>query len=141
MKNKIFTIILSVILLMPAAFVNAETIPAPEDNTIAEEEVTEINSEDLSSEEASMTEAFSENQDIPYKQPISKKKLVKKFLLAMLAVGASSLILYFGLSVYNRIREGLPVQIKTSKGDSTLSAPDDFSDAVKTFLEKTNWNK
>lgn len=141
MKNKIFTIILSVILLMPAAFVNAETIPAPADNTIAEKEVTEINSEDLSSEEVSMTEAFSENQDIPYKQPISKKKLVKKFLLAMLAVGVSSLILYFGLSVYNRIREGLPVQIKTSKGDSTLSAPDDFSDAVKTFLEKTNWNK
>lgn len=141
MKNKIFTIILSVILLMPAAFVNAETIPAAADNTIAEEEVTEINSEDLSSEEVSMTEAFSENQDIPYKQPISKKKLVKKFLLAMLAVGASSLILYFGLSVYNRIREGLPVQIKTSKGDSALSAPDDFSDAVKTFLEKTNWNK
>ena len=140
MKNKILTIILSLLLCSSIMVPAAENVQDLLNSAINEEEITEDSSKMLYSEDAGESSILSENQEIPYKQPIDKKKLIKKFILAMLAVGASSLMLYFGLLMYNRIREGFPMQVKTNDGDTPLSAPDDFSDAVKIFLEKTKWN-
>lgn len=140
MKNKILTIILSLLLCSSIMVPAAENVQDVLNNTVNEEEITEDTSKIIYSEDANESSILSENQEIPYKQPIEKNKLIKKFLLAMLAVGVSSLMLYFGLLMYNRIRDGLPMQVKTNDGETPLSAPDDFSDAVKIFLEKTKWN-
>ena len=74
-----------------------------------------------------------------YKKPISKRKIVKKFLLAMFGVGISSFLIFFGLGLYNKVRDRLFSQVKTPEGKTSLQTPDDLDGAVKTFLEKTNW--
>lgn len=74
-----------------------------------------------------------------YKQPVSKRKVAKKFLLAMGGVGISSLLIFLGLSLYNRIREGFTSQFKTSDSETSLHTPEDLRSAVKSFLSKTNW--
>ena len=59
----------------------------------------------------------------------------------MLAVGLSSFVLYFGLTVYNRIREGNNiVQVKTPEGETPLETPNSLENAAKVFLEKTKWD-
>ena len=78
---------------------------------------------------------------IPYKQPVSKRSIAKKFLIAMFAVIASSFLIFMGLSLYNRLRDGFIMQQETPpEGNRPLDTPNDLSDAVKTFLDKTNWN-
>lgn len=77
-----------------------------------------------------------------YKQPVSKRKIAKKFLLAMLGVAISSIILYVLLSLYNKIRGALlNPQVKINGNETSLVTPDNLSDAVKTYLDKTNWDK
>lgn len=76
--------------------------------------------------------------NIPHKDPISKKKLAKKFLLAMFAVGVSSLTLYFGLNLYNKIREGSFAEAG-KPSNPALESPDTMNSAVKTFINKTHW--
>lgn len=73
-----------------------------------------------------------------YKQPVSKRKIAKKFLLAMGGVGASSLIIFLMLSLYNKVREGF-VQPKSSETEPSLETPTDLNEAVRAFLNKTNW--
>lgn len=136
MKNKILLILLSLMLSMPIPVLAVDSIPYAEKNADAVENVIDTLDQNMQEEQSYTDDAVS---NIYYKQPISKKKLVKKFFLAMLAVGLSSLILYFGLMLYNRLREGLPIQIKTKKSDSPLSAPSDLESASKIFLEKTKW--
>ena len=70
-----------------------------------------------------------------YKQPISKRKIVKKFLYAMGGVGISSFAIYFLLTVYNRIRD----EVLISDKDKILDSPDDLNSALKVFLEKSDW--
>ena len=57
----------------------------------------------------------------------------------MFAVLVSSITLYYGLSLYNKIRDGYAVPIKTNDGETSLQNPDDLESAVRTFLEKTQW--
>ena len=121
MKNRIFSIILSIVLSLPIAVWavdNAETVeqePPPIVNQLDED----IN-------------------ETEYKQPISKRKIAKKFLMAMGGVAVSSFALFFLLTIYNRIREGYG-QIKTPENETTLETPQDYNSAVKIFLEKTRW--
>ena len=75
-----------------------------------------------------------------YKQPVSKRKLVKKFLAAMGGVAASSFALFFILTVYNKARERYLNPVKTIDGENTLESPDNINSAVKTFLDKTDWS-
>ena len=51
----------------------------------------------------------------------------------------SSILLYSGLSAYNRLRDGIVKPVKTPEGETSLKTPEDMEEAVKTFLEKTNW--
>ena len=144
MKNKFLLIVITIMLSMPAISLRAEdSVQIPENEPAAVEQINEevqniMPQEDVINPEIQAVEA--EKTNLPYKQPISKRKLVKKFLLAMFAVGVSSLLLYFGLTVYNRIRDGLPVQVKTPEGETPLSSPTDLESATQTFLDKTKWN-
>ena len=74
-----------------------------------------------------------------YKEPISKRKIAKKFLFAMGGVAASSFSIFFILTVYNRVREKCLNKVKTLEGESSLEAPVDVKGAIKSFLDKTNW--
>lgn len=74
-----------------------------------------------------------------YKQPVSKRKIAKKFLLAMGGVAASSLIIFLLLTLYNKVREGFSSGVKTPEGQVSLETPDDLQGAVRAFLDKTDW--
>ena len=78
------------------------------------------------------------NSTIPYKQPVSKRKVAKKFLAAMAGVGVSSILLYVTLSLYNKVRSSIIEAAKEipPKGETSLVTPESLTDAVKTFLEK-----
>lgn len=109
MKKKIFTILVLAFILSP---VFAE--------------------EPLSNEPVSATTT----QEIPFKEPVSTHHLIMKFLYAMGGVTASSLILFIGLSLYNKIRNGA---IKRTDSDysNTLNTPNNMKDAINIYLEKT----
>lgn len=123
MKNKIFTIILSIVLSLPI------TVWAVDDA------VVDLNSLDQAPVVNQLDEDISNAE---YKQPISKRKIAKKFLLAMGGVAISSFSLFFLLTIYNRIR-GRFEHIKTVDNETTLETPQDYNQAVKIFLEKTKW--
>ena len=139
MKNKIFSIILSMFLLLPiSVWAVEETVQYDNETQQAIENVAENQQLDEDSS-AVAEEEPSQTVETPYKKPISKKKILKKFLFAMFGVVASSLILYFGLTIYNRIRDGLPVKVNTPEGETPLTTPVDLQGAVRSFLDKTKW--
>lgn len=76
---------------------------------------------------------------VPYKQPVSKRKIAKKFLLAMGGVAASSLIIFLMLSLYNKVRESFLNGAKIPENEVSLETPDDLQSAVRAFLNKTDW--
>lgn len=81
-----------------------------------------------------------EEEQVDYKNPIDKKKIAKKFLMAMGAVAGSSFLIYFGLTAYNRVRENLLGSHSADGVETSLETPENLEDAVKTFLDKTNWS-
>lgn len=123
--NKLFAIVLSIVLSLPIiTWAVDET--ALENTT---EQPVVVNQLDEDIEEA-------ENQ---FKQPVSKKKIAKKFLAAMGGVAISSFAIFSILTMYNRIRERFTNPIRNVDGETTLETPRDIDSAVKTFLDKTNW--
>ena len=123
MKNKISTIILSIILSLPI------TVWA-EDNVISDKAIFE---------QVPVANQLDEDiDDIGYKVPSKNKIIIKKFLYAMGGVATSSFAIFFLLTLYNRIRERYN-QIKTPDGQTTLETPKDYNSAVRIFLEKTKW--
>ena len=146
LKNKIIIITTALLLALPVYSEDAAN--AGLDDT------TQTVTETVSEETAAQTSLTNENEpsveendfdltQTPYKQPVSKKKIVIKFLLAMLGVAISSLVIYFGLTVYNRLRDGFVTPEKSEdsipESDKSLVTPQNMSDAVKTFVEKTHW--
>ena len=123
MKNKIFSIILAIVLSLPISVWAA-------DNTALIEPNVTVNQLD---------ENIKENTAADYKRPISKRKIAKKFLKAMAGVAVSSCTIFFILTVYNRFRERYIEQIRTPEGETSLETPENLESAVKTFLEKTMW--
>ncbi len=81
-----------------------------------------------------------QTETISYKQPISRRKIAKKFLLAMAGVGVSSVLLFLILSLYNKVREGVADKSIFAREGESLETPDNMADAIKTFLEKTRWD-
>ena len=62
------------------------------------------------------------------------KQTAIKFLVAMGGVAASSLLIYFGLTLYNKLfvnKDG-----RTFSKDDTLATPDNTDDAVAFFIKK-----
>lgn len=129
MKNRILAGIILTMLMLPVA---AEVLPVPVDTQNVEQSQVEVSEDTLSVEHMNPN-------SFPLKQPVSKRKIAKKFLLAMAGVAASSFSIYFILTIYNRIREGFVTPVKTQNGEISLETPDDLDSAVRTFLEKTNW--
>lgn len=120
MKNKIFTILIATILLMPVS------VQAVEDADIVQDVATTQN------------EIETVTEDI-YKQPVSKRKIAKKFLLAMSGVAISSITIFVMLTIYNRLRENFTAKRDTSDEEISLETPEDIQSAVKSFLSKTDW--
>ena len=141
MKNKLTAIILSMFLLLSVNVWAAEgDVRYDEETQQAIENIADMQNLDEESVEITEEEQVPETVASPYKQPISKKKILKKFILAMLGVLISSLALYFGLTVYNKIREIIvEPKIKDVEGETPLQSPADLEDAVRTFLDKTKW--
>ena len=135
MKNKIFTILVLTMLSLPIQVWAVDDVldsaPVQEENVINQKTDEEIEEQPITSYKQTSA---------PYKQPVSKKKIVLKFLAAMGGVTISSLILYVGLSLYNKLRSGHINKINTQEGETSLKTPDDLDEAIKTFLEKTKWN-
>lgn len=127
MNNKLFAIVLSVMLSLPIS------VWAVDDLTV---NLTSLPTANTLDDDAVGKGLESDNQ---YKQPISKRKIAKKFLAAMGGVAVSSFAIFFLLTVYNRIRENYVDQVHTPEGETSLETPDDINGAIKTFLEKTNW--
>lgn len=82
------------------------------------------------------TNENSTTQEIPFKEPLSKNHLILKFLYAMGGVTASSLILFIGLSLYNKIRTGA-AKCSNSDYSNTLQTPNNMKDAINIYLDKT----
>ena len=123
MKNKISTIILAFVLSLPI------TVWAV-DNT---------NMETISSEQKPVINQLDEDIiENDFKQPVSKRKIIKKFLYAMGGVTISSFAIFFLLTIYNRIRSQY-TNTKTPDGEVTLETPENYNNAIKIFLEKTKW--
>ena len=68
---------------------------------------------------------------------IGRRALAMKFLMAMLGVGASSVIIYVGLSVYNRFIYGTPRKKQFRTEDEDYKTPNNMKDALEIFLKKT----
>ena len=118
LKNRL---VILVLMLIMAAPVIAETPVLPE----------EIQSQELVQEPVINT--------VNYKQPVSKRKIAKKFLMAMGGVAVSSILLFVMLSLYNKIRDKV-LMPETPDNETSLVTPDNQTDAVRVFLEKTKWD-
>ena len=71
------------------------------------------------------------------KEPVSKKKIAFKFIMAMLGVATSSVIIYVGLSIYNKLFHSHSADVV---GLNKLRTPENFKESFEVFLEKTNWD-
>ena len=142
LKNKILSILLFMALCAPAiAQEPIDSFASPETAVSQEQEAETF--DDIKANSALLNNQQQELDEdkITYKQPVSKRKIAKKFLLAMAGVAISSIILFVLLTIYNKIRESFagPPQIDTGK-EPSLETPDNLVDAVKTFLDKTKWD-
>ena len=145
-KNKIFSIILALCLIMPAS-VMAEDIysnilnqPQQAESQVEQTVPAAQQSESAVKNNTQAVQNPSAEAET-FKQPISRRKIAKKFLAAMGGVVISSLLIFFILSLYNRIREKILNQVKTPEGETSLETPNNLEGAVKTFLEKTDWEQ
>ena len=131
MKNKIFILLVLASLSLP---INTWAVDDYATPATTQEEIIETDST-LTQNGIETTSPVVNT----YKQPISKRKIAKKFLTAMFGVLVSSLVIFLGLSLYNKIREGFIPEIKTPEGETPLKTPENIEEAVKTFLDKTKW--
>lgn len=132
MKNRILVGVILTMLILP---VSAKVLQMPADTQVVEQEKIQATN---APSDVIYPEEINPNS-FPHKQPVSKRKIAKKFLLAMAGVAISSFSIYFILTIYNRIREGFVAPVKTPEGEISLETPDDLNSAVRAFLEKTNW--
>ena len=124
--NKIFAIIITIVLSLPIQVWAVDDEPTANSLTSVESVLEkEILEQNIDSNE--------------FKQPISKRKIAKKFLAAMGGVAISSFAIFFILTIYNRIREGYQNQVKIPEGEVSLETPDDLNSAIRNFLDKTKW--
>lgn len=128
LKNKILTIVIALMLVSPV---------------IAEEATGEALmpiAETMQENVQTAKEESPQLDTIPYKQPVSKKKMAKKFLMAMGGVAVSSILLFVFLTIYNKIRASiLAPKNDQQSGETSLVTPETLTDAVKTFLDKTKY--
>ena len=129
--NKLFSIVLIMMLSLP---VSVWAVVDIAENNNAQAEVVNTLDDDIENIDVNNDSEFD------YKEPVGTKKIVKKFLAAMCGVAASSILICFGLTLYNRVRENFVRQGSIQANDTSLETPDNIEDAVRTFLDKTNWS-
>lgn len=96
----------------------------------------------VSAENISATDAVNNlpvDTPLETKQPMSKRELAMKFIIAMLAVGASSVMIYVLLSVYNRFIYGTAKVPEKKSEDDEYKTPNNMKDALDIFYKKTKW--
>ena len=128
LKNKILTIVIALMLVSP--------VIAEEATGEALMPIAETTQENIQTTQ----EELPQLDTIPYKQPVSKRKMAKKFLIGMGSVAVSSILLFLILTVYNKVRESIlaPKQDQQS-GETSLVTPESLTEAVRTFLDKTKY--
>ncbi len=139
--KKLFAILIMCSLSLPVLAIEGqegETAQTGSLEVLTTEEVNELNNQ-----QAPVIDEPSAPDVLPgrFKEPISKKKLAKKFIIAMLCVAGTSIFLYAVLSLYNKVRDAVatPEPIPP-EGEKPLDSPADLTEAVKTFVEKTHWD-
>jgi hypothetical protein len=146
LKNKIIAVICILTLILPVFAVEPQNTEVLSEEQ-AVETVVDQDESDIDTVSNLPENNVNATQDTittptPYKQPISKKRVAKKFLLAMFGVVVSSLLIFGILTVYNKIREGFVKKetLPEIDGETSLDTPDDLTGAIKSFLDKTKWN-
>lgn len=142
--NKLFAIIIMCSLSLPVLAIEGQEadLGTSSNNTYEEVQnaVEELNQNVETKTEETILPASKQEINTQYKKPVSKKKLAKKFIIAMLCVVGASVFLYLSLSVYNRIRNIMLGQNSTQQeGETPLDTPVDLTEAIKTFIDKTKW--
>ncbi len=74
--------------------------------------------------------------DIATKQPVGKRQVAMKFVLAMLGVAASSVVIFVLLSIYNKFMYGGNGAVQ-NETDNDFKTPTNLKDAINIFLKKT----
>lgn len=78
------------------------------------------------------------NITYPTKKPLRKRDLALKFILAMAGVAASSVIIYVGLSMYNKVMYGTTTRrVQNNTEDNDFKTPTNMKEALDIFLKKT----
>ena len=78
-----------------------------------------------------------EKIEFQMKQPVSKKTIALKFLLAMFAVAVSSVIIFVLLSIYNKLLYSGRTGDDDNETDDNLKTPVNMKEALNIFLKKT----
>lgn len=130
--KKLFTIVIAILLSLPL-------LAWAVDDTVADVDVVETEQTEQVVNQID-EDIHLEEQEQNTQQPVSKRKIMKKFLAAMSGVVVSSILIYLLLTVYNRVREQVINRVKTPEGETSLKTPDELDAAVKIFLEKTKWD-
>ena len=145
--KKLFAILIMCSLSLPVLAIDGQALNDGEKSGVN----TELNVETVAPEELQKKETPELNEELKpvpvalpskYKEPMSKKKLAKKFIIAMLCVAGTSIFLYGALTLYNKFRDGFfdsqaPIP---PEGERPLDTPKDLTEAVKTFVDKTHWD-
>ena len=138
--KKLFAILIMCLLTLPVFSIEGQ-----------ESELAPVSAETVETvqEDSPATEAPVINEELKpvpvqmptkYKEPIGKKKLAKKFIIAMLCVIGTSVFLYGSLTLYNKFRDGFFSNAPLPpEGEKPLDKPDDLTEAIKTFIDKTHW--
>jgi len=141
--KKLFAILIMCSLSLPVFATEgqeAESIPKDTNSleVLTTEEIDELNR--TTPQDPNMLTA-PDSLPSKFKEPVNKKQLAKKFIIAMLCVAGTSVFLYGTLSVYNKIRDGIAEQssVPPAEGEQPLETSSDLTEAVKTFIEKTHW--
>ena len=141
--KKLFAILIMCLLSLPVPAIEeqaAEFAPAA-NNTV--ENVLPSDADDINNIQMRQDVTAAEEQ-LPskFKEPTSKKNIVFKFIIAMLCVAGASVFLYVALSVYNKIRDNVSIgtTVTPPEGEKPLDSPNDLTEAIKTFVEKTKWD-
>lgn len=90
-----------------------------------------------------MDKAVNNDIEAITRKPVSKKDMALKFVMAMFGVVASSVVIYVVLSMYNKVSSGSTESIFsgfTPNKDNFLKTPENFKEAINSFLNKTDWN-
>ena len=139
MKNRMLVMIMALALALPVYSLQEEGVMPAQENAVEQVQTDEnIVQKDEVVDNVPEEKILTKES---FKQPTSKRRVAKKFIIAMLSVGISSFIIFAVLSLYNKFRDSFSQTPMLDKKEepSSLETPDNLNDAVKSFLDRTHW--